>query len=203
MYRELATFTGLKPFHARGGILISSPAAKVPLHFDATETVLWHIRGQKRVILYPQNESILPDEEYETFMYKVTEDYLPHDPSIEKEAERYDLQEGEMITWPLNRPHRVENQSYCVSVTTEYSTRESRVKNAGMYTNAVLRHKMGRSPTWSSASKPEKYIKAGVGKLLRRIGVLDALKPQDMVSFTIDKTARGFVRDIEPFAREF
>ena len=51
MYREIATFTGLKPFHARGGILISSPAAKVPLHFDATETVLWHIRGQKRVIL--------------------------------------------------------------------------------------------------------------------------------------------------------
>ena len=164
--------------------MISSPAAKV-------------------VILYPQNEPILPDEEYETFMYKVTEDYLPHDPSIEEEAESYDLQEGEMITWPLNRPHRVENQSYCVSVTTEYSTRESRVKNAGMYTNAVLRHKMGLSPTWSSASKPEKYIKAGVGKLLRRIGVLDALKPQDMVSFTIDKTAPGFVRDIEPFAREF
>ena len=203
MYREIATFTGLKPFHARGGILISSPAAKVPLHFDATETVLWHIRGQKRVILYPQNESILPDEEYETFMYKVTEDYLPHDPSIEKEAERYDLQEGEMITWPLNRPHRVENQSYCVSVTTEYSTRESRVKNAGMYTNAVLRHKMGLSPSWTTASKPEKYIKAGVGKVLRKIGILDSLKPQDMVSFTIDNTAPGFIKDIEPFAREF
>ena len=125
MYGEIATLTGLKPFQARGGILISSPAAKVPLHFDATETVLWHIRGKKRVILYPNTESILPDKEYETFMYKVTEDYLPHDPSIEEEAEIHDLQEGEMITWALNRPHRVENQSYCVSVTTEYSTHES------------------------------------------------------------------------------
>ena len=36
MYGEIATLTGLEPFHARGGILISSPAAKVPLHFDAT-----------------------------------------------------------------------------------------------------------------------------------------------------------------------
>ena len=203
MYGEIATLTGLKPFQARGGILISSPAAKVPLHFDATETVLWHIRGQKRVILYPKTESILPDEEYETFMYKVTEDYLPHDPSLEEEAESHDLEEGEMITWALNRPHRVENQSYCVSVTTEYSTHESSVKNAGMYTNAVLRQKLGLNPSWSSASKPEKYIKAGIGIMLRKIGVLDALQPQDMVSFTIDKTLPGFIRDIKPFAREF
>ena len=203
MYGEIAASTGLKPFNARGGILISSPAAKVPLHFDATETVLWHIRGQKRVILYPHTEYILPDEEYETFMYKVTEDYLPHDPSIEEEAETYDLQEGEMMTWALNRPHRVENQSYCVSVTTEYSTHESSLKNAAMYTNAVLRQKLGLNPSWRSASKPEKYIKAGVGKVLRKIGVLDALQPKDMVSFTVDKTVPGFIREIEPVVREF
>jgi len=203
MYGEIATLTDAKPINARGGILISSPAAKVPLHFDATETVLWHIRGQKRVVLYPQTEAILPDEEYETFMYKVTEDYLPHSPSIEADAESFDLEEGEMITWALNRPHRVENQTYCVSVTTEYSTRESTLKNAGMYTNAVLRQKLGLNPSWTSASAPEKFIKAGVGKVLRKIGVLDTLRPEDMVSFTIDKTAPGFIRDIEPFARQF
>ena len=203
MYGEIATLTGMKPINARGGILISSPAAKVPLHFDATETVLWHIRGQKRVILYPQTESILPDEEYETFMYKVTEDYLPHDPSMEEETESFDLKEGEMITWALNRPHRVENQSYCVSVTTEYSTHESRVKNAAMYTNAVLRQKFGLSPSWQSASQPEKYIKAGIGKILRRIGILDTLQPEDMVSFTIDKSTPGFIRDVKPYLRQF
>jgi len=148
-------------------------------------------------------ESILPDEEYETFMYKVTEDYLPHDPSMEEETESFDLKEGEMITWALNRPHRVENQSYCVSVTTEYSTHESRVKNAAMYTNAVLRQKFGLSPSWQSASQPEKYIKAGIGKILRRIGILDTLQPEDMVSFTIDKSTPGFIRDVKPYLRQF
>lgn len=203
MYGEIVTLTGMKPINARGGILISSPAAKVPLHFDATETVLWHIRGQKKLILYPHTDSILPDEEYESFMYKTSEDYLPHDPSMEDVAESFDLQEGEMITWALNRPHRVENQSYCVSVTTEYSTHESSVKNAGMYTNAVLRQKLGMTPSWTSASQPEKYIKAGVGKVLRKIGVLDSLQPEDMVSFTVDKAVPGFVRDVEPYARQF
>ena len=46
MYGEIAKLTGNKPFHARGGILISSPTARVPYHFDATETILWHIRGK-------------------------------------------------------------------------------------------------------------------------------------------------------------
>jgi len=203
MYGELAELTGTKPYSARGGILISSPAAQVPLHFDATETILWHIRGQKRMYLYPQTEDFLADEDYEALMYRITEDYLPYDSSMENEADVYDLAEGEMITWPLNRPHRVENQSYCVSVTTEYSTPESTVKNAAMYTNAVLRRKLGRNPNWRNASKPEKYIKAGVGKVLRKIGVLDTLKAEDMVSFKIDKTVPGYVRDVEPYARVF
>lgn len=203
MYGEIGTLTGKKPFHARGGILISSPAAQVPLHFDATETILWHIRGQKRMHFYPQTEAFLPDEDYEALMYRVTEDYLPYDPSMENEAEIFDLAEGEMITWPLNRPHRVKNQSYCVSVTTEYSTPESTLKNSTMYTNAVLRRKLGMKPNWQRASAPEKFIKAGVGKVLRKIGVLDTLKVQDMVSFTVDKNAPGYIRDVKPYVRIF
>ena len=136
-------------------------------------------------------------------MFRITEDYLPYNPAMEEAAEIYDLEEGEMITWPLNRPHRVENKSYCVSVTTEYSTHKSTIKNAAMYTNAVLRRKLGLNPNWNSASMPEKYIKASIGKVLRKIGVLDTLQEDDMVSFKIDKTLPGYIRDVEPYARVF
>ena len=203
MYGEIAELTDRKAFSARGGILISSPTARVPMHFDATETILWHIRGHKRIYLYPQTKEFLPDEEYETFMYKVTEDYLPYQDSMDAEANSYDLHDGEMITWPLNQPHRVDNMTYCVSVTTEYSTRESTLKNAAMYTNAVLRRKFGASPSWATASAPEKIVKAGAGYMLRKIGVLDMLKAEDIVTFKVDKSAPGYVRDVEPYARAF
>ena len=42
MYGELAENTGKQAFKPRGGILISSPIARVPYHFDKTETLLWH-----------------------------------------------------------------------------------------------------------------------------------------------------------------
>jgi len=93
--------------------------------------------------------------------------------------------------------------SYCVSVTTEYSTPESTLKNATMYTNAVLRRKFGRNPKWDNASTPEIYLKAGIGKVLRKFGVLDTLKEADMVSFTVDKSAPNYIKDIEPFVRTF
>ena len=203
MYGELAELTGSKPFHARGAILISSPTAQVPLHFDATETILWHVRGHKRMYLFPNTEEFLPDEEYEKLMYRVTEDYLPYEASMEKSAISYDLYDSEMVTWPLNQPHRVENKTYCVSVTTEYSTPESTMKNAAMYTNAVLRRKFRLSPNWQSASKSEKFIKASAGKVLRKIGVLDTLKAEDLVTFKIDKTVPGFIRDVDSYVRNF
>lgn len=203
MYGEIAAHTGQKPFHARGGILISSPSARVPMHFDATETILWHVRGHKKIVFYPQTKEFLSDKDYEALMYRVTEDYLPYDESMEEAATVYDLHEGDMATWPLNRPHRVDNMSYCVSVTTEYSTPESTIKNAAMYTNAVLRQKFGRSPNWSNATTLEKFIKAGAGTVLRKIGVLDTLKVEDMVSFVVDPSLPNYVRDVEPYPRTF
>ncbi len=203
MYGEIAQNTGKKPYNANGGILISSPIAKVPMHFDATETILWHIRGTKRIFFYPNTTDFLADEDYETYMFRRSEDYLPYQDSMKEAATVYDLHEGDMVTWPLNTPHHVENLTYCISVTTEYSTFESSVKNAGMYTNAVLRHKLGLNPNWQRASKPQKYIKAGAGLVLRKIGVLDTLDVTDVVDFKLDKSLPGYIRDIEPFTRAF
>jgi len=203
IYGEIAEKTGQKPYHARGGILISSPTAKVPFHFDATETILWHVRGHKRMYLYPRTEAFLPDEGYEALMFSQTEDYLPYNDTMDEAATCFDLHDNEMMTWPLNAPHRVENLSYCVSVTTEYSTRESSIKNAVMYTNAVLRQKYAKSPNWRSASTPERLVKAGLGKVLRKVGVLDNMKVKDLVSFTVDKNAPNYIRDVEPYQRSF
>jgi len=203
MYSELGKISGHKTYHANGGILISSPTAKVPFHFDATETILWHVRGHKRMYLYPDTEQFLSDKEYEKLMFSVSEDYLPYDESMEKAATCFDLYEDEMMTWPLNSPHRVQNMSYCVSVTTEYSTQKSSIKNAGMYANAFLRHKLGVNTSWRSASGPEKIAKATLGLALRKFGMLDNMEAIDMVSFKVDKNAPNFIQDIQPYQRSF
>lgn len=204
MYNELSTNAGLKAIKASGGILISSPIAKVPYHFDKTETILWHIRGEKRIYVYPQTEDFIPDTAYERALIDYLNDDLPYKAEFEDFCEILDLKENQSVTWPLNSPHRVENRTFCVSVTTEYSTTESARKNAAMLTNAALRHHFGMSPSYREDSAAKRQIKSVFGRVLKKTNAIIPLDPStDFVAAKLDPNVDGFLVDTEPYERDF
>lgn len=203
MYGGLSRETGKKTYNAKGGILISSPISQTPYHFDKTETILWHVRGEKRLYVYPQTQEFIADQDYEAIITNDLIDDLPYEASFDKAATIVDLQPGQAITWPLNSPHRVDNSSYCVSVTTEYSTRESGIKNANMIANAALRNKFGGAPSYLSDGTIKRYAKSAMGVALRRLGFVNKSDTPDMVTFKIDPTVKGFVAPTDPFVRNF
>jgi len=203
MYGGLADKVGGNVYSAKGGILISSPISQTPYHFDKTETILWHVRGAKRLYIYPLNQKFISDESYEAIITNDLMDDLPYEKEFDEEATVVDLKPGEAVTWPLNSPHRVDNSSFCVSVTTEYSTRESGVKNANMIANAVLRSKFGRTPAYANDSGLKRYVKSGLGTAFRKMGLVSKSNEPDMVRFKIDPAVKGFIVPTEPFVRNF
>lgn len=203
MYGELAVKTGNKAINPKGGILISSPVAKVPYHFDKTETLLWHVRGKKRMYIYPLTQKFISDENYEMALTNFIEDDIPYDSSYDEQAAIVDIPENTALAWRLNAPHRVDNQTFCVSVTTEYSTAESGMKNAAMLTNATLRHRLGLNPSFEKDGELTRKVKSIMGRAIRKVGLApDTTKP-DMVTFKIDKSADNYMVDVEPFLRTF
>ncbi len=203
MYGGISERTGNQTFNANGGILISSPIAKVPYHFDKTETILWHIRGAKRIYLYPVSQEFISDESYESVISDSISDDLPFKNEFDDAAQVFDLKPGQAITWPLNSPHRVDNSDFCVSVTTEYSTRESALKNAAMITNATLRHKFGLNPSYENDGAAKRYVKSIFGRAMKKSGMAMDTTKADMVTFKIDPKAADYIVDIEPFERTF
>lgn len=203
MYGEIATATSTKTYNANGGILISSPISQTPYHFDKTETILWHVRGAKRVYIYPLTQEFISDKNYESVITQDLMDDLPYKPEFDLKATIIDLEEDQAATWPLNSPHRVDNSAFCVSVTTEYSTKASAFKNAGMIANATLRQKFGMSPSWSEETQPERIAKFILGKVLKATKSETKHMTPDIVTFTLDPNAPGFVVDTEPFHRNF
>ncbi len=203
MYGELAENTGNQAFNPRGGILISSPVARVPYHFDKTETVLWHVRGKKRIYIYPLTQKFISDASYEDVISNSLNDDLPYDALFDAEAEMIDLAEGTALSWPLNHPHRVDNQSFCVSVTTEYSTRQSGMKNAAMLTNAMLRKRFGMNPSYSKDSDLKRHVKSVMGFVIGKTSFAPDTTEPDMVTFGINADVDKFIVDIEPFERNF
>lgn len=203
MYGGIAEETGNKAYNANGGILISSPIAKVPYHFDKTETILWHVRGKKRMYLYPLTEKFIPDRAYEATMLSDLEDDLPYISDFDKEATIIDLTEGQALSWPLNMPHRVDNQTFCVSVTTEYSTKKSGMKNAAMIANATLRHRFGIESSYSKAGPVNRQLKSVFGRVIRKAGLAVTNDKIDMVTFKVDPDAPGYVVNVDPYQRDF
>ena len=202
MYGGLSDKAGLAAVNPRGGILISSPRAKVPYHFDKTETILWHVRGKKSLLLYPLNDEYFPEEAYEESIINALSDDLPYDPKFEQGMQKFDLEENQAITWPLNSPHRVINSTFCVSVTTEYSTAESGRKNAAMLTNATLRRKFGMNPRYADDGKTKRALKSAFGRVLKKTGIGAKTDDIDYVTFKVEKGATDIV-DVEPFVRNF
>lgn len=203
MYGELAENTGNETFNPRGGILISSPVARVPYHFDKTETILWHVRGKKRIYIYPLTQKFISDNAYEEVISNTLDDDLPYKSDFDAEAEVIDLAEGMALTWPLNSPHRVDNQSFCVSVTTEYSTRQSGMKNAAMLTNAVLRQRLGMNPSYTEDGDLTRRIKSVFGRVIGKTSLKPSTSKLDMVTFGIGTDTDNYIVDVEPFERNF
>lgn len=203
MYGGLARRTGNKTFRANGGILISSPVARVPYHFDKTETILWHIRGQKRIYLYPLTPDFIPDRAYEAAVSNMLDDDLPYTPEFDKSATVFDLEPGQGLTWPMNMPHRVDNRTFCVSVTTEYSTAASGRRNAAMIANATLRAKLGANPSYWNASEGERYVKSILGRVIKKTGLAVNTEQPDMVTFKLDPSVSDYVVDTAPYERDF
>ncbi len=203
MYGGIADKTGKKAYNANGGILISSPIAKVPYHFDKTETILWHVRGKKSMYLYPLTEKFIPDHAYEATMLSDLEDDLPYLPEYDDEATVVDFEEGQALSWPLNMPHRVNNKTFCVSVTTEYSTRESGMKNAAMIANATLRHRFGIDSSYRKSGPINRQLKSVFGRVIRKAGLAAKVDTVDLVTFKVDPTAPNYLVNVEPYQRNF
>lgn len=203
MYGGLSEATGNRAFNANGGVLISSPVARVPYHFDKTEVILWHVRGQKTVHVWPVSQEFIPDRAVEATLTNMIEDDLPYTAAFEDHSTVLRLQPGQGATWPLNAPHRVDNETFCVSVTTEYSTTESATKSAAMMTNATLRRFFGMNPLYERDGVVSRRLKSIAGRVIRKTPLALNMTGADMVTFKIDASVEGYLANVEPFERNF
>ncbi len=188
-------------FNHKLGILISSPGAQVYYHADIPGQSLWQIAGSKRVYVYPRSNAFLPQESMEGIILGETEEEIGYEPWFDEHAVAFDVQPGEMLTWPLNAPHRVTNHDCLnISLTTEHWTTPIRNSYAVHYANGVLRRQFGLSALHHSVRSPMLYPKLAFAAAAKYLARRNVQKTRTPVDFRVDPTApNGFV-DIAPYA---
>ena len=201
LYVQLvAQATRFAPLERHGTLLISSPDVLVYYHADAPASVLWHIRGRKRLRVYPAlDERYVRHELLEDIFAGVSHEYLPYEPAYDQAAVVYDLVPGQWATWPQNAPHQVDNlDSVNVSLVTEHVTRESR-RRAQLYrANRFLRLRLGLRNLSRRESGPMAIAKTAFHRLARRAGLDPVQLKQHVASLRVDPDAPGGVVALDP-----
>lgn len=147
-------------------LLISSPSAWVPYHVDMPVNMLWHIRGSKRVWVYPPyDQRFAPDEVMQKVCSGKWSEDVPYESSFDKYALVYDAQPGQVITWPQLTPHRVTNlDGLNVSLSTEHKNpraqRQINVHTANEFLNGTV--------GWQSRSSSPDGVVAHAKQVLAR-----------------------------------
>jgi hypothetical protein len=149
-------------------ILISSPDAQVYYHADLPGQSLIQIAGRKRVYVYPNTAPFIRPEHLEDIALFNVEVDLPYKEWYEDYAKVLDIGPGQMLGWPMNAPHRVENlDTFSVSMTISYTNDEIRRSEILNLANGMLRHRYGYTPKSRSLRGPSFFAKAVIQKLLR------------------------------------
>jgi hypothetical protein len=154
-------------FHHEG-ILISSPRAQVHYHADLPWQILVQITGRKRVYIYPNTAPFITQRHLEDITLFNKEVDLPYKDWYDNHAQVFDIEPGQMLNWPLNTPHRVENlDTFCVSMTISYEDDEVRRSQVVNFANGMLRHRFGYQPKSRNLHGPSYIAKRVMRRFLR------------------------------------
>ena len=172
MFDEIAAkVPGFERPRHQAGILISSPKAQVYYHADLPGQGLIQISGRKRVFLYPASAPFIKPEHLEDIALFDVEVDMPYAEWYDAHAKVFDLEPGQMLNWPLNAPHRVENLGTVnISMTVSYGNDELRRAQIVHLANGMLRHRFRYQPKSRSTRGPSYFAKAVLQKLLRNGG---------------------------------
>ena len=189
---------GFKAHNLGLGILISSPKAQVYYHADLPGQSLWQISGSKRVYVYPPVAPFLTPRDLENIALFNVEVDMPYEAWYDEHAVVFDLEPGQMLHWPLNAPHRVENHDCLnISMTIEYWTDEIARSHKVNVANGLLRHKLGREPRSRRLEGPGFWAKNVLQKAMRDSGwVKQQRKARRPVDFRLDPMRPGAILDL-------
>jgi hypothetical protein len=146
LYDQLEAQSGIRTVGGTrlANLLISSPTAEVFYHADAQPNVLWHIRGRKKLIVYPPWDSrFLSAENRELCLLGMLMDDV-YRPEHDRHAVTFEMSPGDAVTWPQSTPHRVVNvEGLNVSISSEHHTPASKRRQRVAAANWFLRNRFG------------------------------------------------------------
>jgi len=187
-----------KALQRSSNLLISSPDSLVHYHVDIPVNMLWHLRGRKRVWVYPHwDHRFVSQKVMEKVCAGEYSEDVPYHEEFETYSLVYDVEPGQMLTWPQHTPHRVTNiEGLCVSLSTEHKNPLANRRVNVHQANYFLRTKLGINCRSMEVDGPMAHVKQAIARGVRLASRITKKPVQHYTypkSFVVDPSApQGF-----------
>ena len=198
MHLESNKLLKRRTYNHVGGLLISSPLSGAGYHFDLTDVTLWHIRGKKKIYVYPREEPFLMTEGLEKIALGRGVEKIPYNPTFDRFAKVFTLLPGHMISWPHLVPHKVENDDCLnVSLSLESVTMASRFRLGSHFFDAYTRKHFGFQIMAHSKIKLVQVLKTLFSIVIKKIGASEHDKELTGRTYKLDMSSPNFLIPID------
>jgi hypothetical protein len=137
---------GLRLIEPHADLVISSPSSQLYYGCDVRPSVLWHLRGRMRLRIYPNHSRFLNAEDLERVARRQVRQNLYFEPALDGQSRVFDMQPGQLISWPHPLPYRIENtEGMNVALRLTFHTKQSlRLANVVLANQILRRLKLDR-----------------------------------------------------------
>jgi hypothetical protein len=180
MHNAFARHMGVKTSSRMGGLVISSAEARVGYNIAATDMALWHLRGRKRIYLYPNRAPFIRPRHVQNIALQGTGQSVPYKREFETESIAIDLEPGEVICWPHLSPYRVDNlEALNVSLNLESLTGKSRRRMGSYFFDGYVNRVFGTQRAVTQPGPVSGFAKTAASGLIKKAGIVRAqTRPQ-------------------------
>lgn len=197
VFRSMTKATGRRISKPNMDLVISSPNVQSPYRLDLPMKALFQLRGAKRLRLFPRDDAHVAPEHIEQMVHQTRPNVLPFRDTFDKHARIFDLKPGMGLTWPQFSPYRIQNtNSVNVSLAYEFSTFESAVNTNAIFTNAILRQRMGLSPKTADGVGVASLGKAAFAHAHKRLSRYRLKPASTPVTFELDTSVENCVKPL-------
>ena len=194
IFADVENGAGVRTMRRDVGLLISSPEVQVFYHLDVPLVMLWQLRGEKTVWLYPPHSPYVEDVQLERIVRKETAEQFAYDPAWDAGAQVVELTPGRMVTWPQNAPHRIANGPVMnVSLSIEFMTPAALMRANVIYANGLLRKSLGARPKVQAGYAPLALGKLGLARAAKALDKAAPARDPLPPSFTLVRSEPGAI----------
>jgi hypothetical protein len=197
MHGAFTSHVGVKSKSQIGGLLISSPTATVGYHIDITDVTLWHLRGKKRIFIYPNKAPFIQPESVQAIALAAGVEKIPYQTKFEEHAQVFDLEPGDMICWPHLSPHRIDNlEGLNVSLSLESMTTASRLSMGSHFLDGFLSQKLGKRIAAENPGPVAAWTKTAASIAVRKAGLNQSFVEENKITYKINMSHKDCLEPI-------